>query len=63
MKCAMRVNIICHVSDGGRTRFPRSFHFQDSQWWAAGGSGGSGLLGLVVEACAENLAHSNLGRR
>lgn len=62
MKCAMSVNIICPVSYGRSTRFPRFFCFQDSQWWAGAGSCRSALLGLVAEARTENPANPNLGR-
>ena len=41
MMYAVSMNIICHVSDGKRTIFPRFFHPRGSQWWAGGGSGGS----------------------
>ena len=40
MMYVVRMNIVCHVSDGKRTRFPRFFHPQGSQRWAGGGSGG-----------------------
>lgn len=63
MKCVIwSMNIICHVRNSKRTRFPRFSHSQGSQWWASGGSGGSRLPGMVAEAGTENLANTNLGR-